>query len=103
MRSFTNNQSSQAGIASITVTMIMMIVISLIVLSFAQIARREQRQSIDRQLSVQAYYAAESGANIARTAILASPSPIMKNTCGPNAQFPNNVIDAQTNVSITCL
>lgn len=45
------------------VTLIMMLVISLIVIGFAQVARRNQREALDRQLSAQAYYAAESGVN----------------------------------------
>ncbi len=60
---------NQRGIVSIVVTMILMIVITLIVLSFAKISRREQRNALDRQLSTQAFYAAESGVNDAKTAI----------------------------------
>ena len=48
---------------AILVTMNLMIVISLIVLGFAQISRRNQRQSLDRQLSTQAFYAAETAVN----------------------------------------
>lgn len=57
---------SQAGMVSIMTTMVLMIVITLIVLGFAQISRRNQRQTLDRQLSTQAFYAAESGINDAR-------------------------------------
>jgi hypothetical protein len=46
-----------------------MIVISLIVLAAAQLSRRGQRQTLDRQLSTQAFYAAESGVNDAVKAI----------------------------------
>lgn len=59
----------EAGLVSIMVTMILMIVISLIVLGFAQVSRRNQRQALDRQLSTQAFYAAESGINDARDLI----------------------------------
>lgn len=38
-------------------------VISLIVLGFSQVSRRNSRQALDRQLSSQAYYAAESAVN----------------------------------------
>ena len=55
--------SEQNGFVSIIVTMIVMIVLTLTVLGFAQLARREQRQSLDRQLSTQALFAAESGVN----------------------------------------
>ncbi|MBA3758297.1 pilus assembly PilX N-terminal domain-containing protein [Candidatus Saccharibacteria bacterium] len=46
-----------------------MIVITLIVLAAARLSRREQQQSLDRQLSTQAFYAAESGVNDASKAI----------------------------------
>lgn len=61
--------AKEAGLVSIMVTLILMIVISLIVLGFAQISRRNQRQALDRQLSTQAFYAAESGVNDARDLI----------------------------------
>ena len=67
MRTMTQQQRlRQAGVVSIMVTMIMMIVITLIVLGFAEISRNEQRSSLDSQLSAQAYYAAESGVNDVR-------------------------------------
>lgn len=53
----------QRGVASILVTLIMMIVISLIVVGFAQVTRRNQREALDQQLSTQAFYAAETGVN----------------------------------------
>lgn len=62
-------QASEAGMVSIMVTMILMIIISLLVLGFAQVSRRNQRQSLDRQLSTQAFYAAESGVNDTRNLI----------------------------------
>ncbi len=60
---------NESGLVSLVVTFIIMIVLSLIVTGFAQIARREGRLSLDRQLSTQATYAAESGINDAKRAI----------------------------------
>lgn len=57
------SESNQRGMASILVTMVLMVVVSLIVLGFAQISRGNQRQALDNQLSKQAYYAAETGIN----------------------------------------
>lgn len=54
---------SQKGMASILVTMVLMVVMSLIVLGFAQVSRRNQREALDNQLTKQAYYAAETGIN----------------------------------------
>lgn len=66
--------TDQNGIVSIMVTLIMMIVISLIVIGFSQVARRNQREALDRQLSTQAYYAAESGVNQAAAFFHNNPS-----------------------------
>ena len=60
---------NQQGIASILVAGIFVVIISLIVTSFALLMRREQRQALDKQLSTQAYYAAESGVNAAVKAL----------------------------------
>jgi hypothetical protein len=59
-------RDDQRGLVSIVVTMIMMVIMSLIVIGFARISRRELRQGLDRQLVSQANYAAESGINDAQ-------------------------------------
>jgi hypothetical protein len=43
--------------------MIMILVLALITIGFAQLGRREQKNSLDKQLATQAYYAAETGIN----------------------------------------
>lgn len=53
----------QAGLVSLLITMIMMVVISLIVIGIAEVSRRNSREALDNQLGAQAYYAAESGVN----------------------------------------
>lgn len=58
-----NILKDESGIVSIVLTVFVMIVLSLVVLAFSQSSRREQRQALDRQLSSQAFYAAESGIN----------------------------------------
>ncbi len=72
---------NQQGIGSLLFTMIMIVVISMIVLGFAQLARRNQRQTLDHQLSSQAYYAAESGVN---TALHILRSPHFNESTGDN-------------------
>lgn len=80
-------QSNQQGMVSILVTMILMLVISLIVLGFGQISRREQRESLDQQLSTQAFLAAESGVNAAFHAIQTQTGGSVqeKTQCGPDS------------------
>lgn len=119
-------QQNETGLVSIVVTLIIMIVLTLIVLGFAQMARREQRLTLDRQLSTQAAYAAESGINDAKRAIFAkeadpnNPYNISggsknKNECPPDGDpgsngDPNSILSSSKtsnklsdSVSYSCL
>lgn len=103
---------SQEGMVAIMTTMVLMIVITLIVLGFAQLSRRTQRESLDRQLTTQAFYAAESGVNDAREIIKQAAAEgreiAEKTDCmgsGPGAFYAglDPTIDADKNVKYTCL
>lgn len=65
MSKHNNNKirSNQEGIVAIIVAVILTVLMSLIILAISQNANREQRQALDRQLSDQAFYNAESGVN----------------------------------------
>jgi Tfp pilus assembly protein PilX len=99
--------------ASIMITMITMIVVSLIVLGFATISRREQGNTLDQQLSTQAFYAAESGIEDARNVIendVKTNQPILPRTsCTANAggatyaTGSQMVLDSAHGVSYSCL
>lgn len=104
----------QKGMVSILVTMLLMIVISLIVLGFAQLSRRNTRQATDRQLSTQAFYAAETGindaANLIKSALASGTAipakPDCTNGSGPAVAFYSTLspdLDAANNVSYSCL
>ncbi|HSX30211.1 MAG TPA: pilus assembly PilX N-terminal domain-containing protein [Candidatus Saccharimonadales bacterium] len=105
--------TKESGMVAIMVTIILMIVISLIVLGFAQVARRDQRQSLDRQLSTQAFYAAEAGVNdaleVIKTAISTNTPVNAKTTCADNGSGQYNslnagsILDAGADVAYTCL
>lgn len=106
----TDRQHNQAGMVAIMVTLILMIVISLIVLGFAQISRRNQRQALDRQLSTQAFYAAETGVNDAadliKAAVASGTAVASKPDCsstGGGFYSLNPVIDSGSEVEYTCL
>lgn len=62
----------QRGLVSFLVVIVIMAILTLIVVAYAQITRREQRQALDRQLNSQAFYAAESGVNDAMRALKAN-------------------------------
>lgn len=104
----------QQGMASIIITLVTMVIISLIVLGFAAISRREQRQTLDQQLSTQAFYAAETAVEDARNVILtrlaADDEVENKTDCitddqggGYRSGLPAMQLNAADNVSYTCL
>ena len=109
-------RKNERGMAAIFITIILMVVISLIVLGFARVTQREQRQALDRQLSTQAYYAAESGVNLARQEISTLTSlgivPPVKADCGEDLDYGDPSVDilsseldvdAAKGVVVTCL
>jgi Tfp pilus assembly protein PilX len=108
-KSMSSLKKNEQGMVSILVTMIMILVITLIVLGFAQVTRRNQREALDNQLSTQAYYAAESGVNAAVNYLSTHPTYGMS-TIGNCTQFINtlgggtvNVLDQDTGTKYTCL
>jgi Tfp pilus assembly protein PilX len=64
-------KTNQSGAAPILFTMFMVIIVSLIAVGFATLVRNDQRATLDKTLSNQAQYAAESSINKVRAAILA--------------------------------
>jgi len=99
--SFKHNQD---GLVSFMVALFIMLMLTLIVLSFATITRREQRQTLDDQLSSQAFYAAETGVNDARKVLSTTPNKSVTDCNLGAAGFSNNVLDGASGlISYTCL
>ncbi len=104
----------QEGFAAIVIAIIMVLVLSLTTVGFAQLMQREQRNALDKQLSSQAYYAAETGVNDAAKAINSGYN-VAKTTCGPLSTTDTtpgatwlagptaNVVNDNTDASYTCL
>jgi hypothetical protein len=108
-----NRKNAESGIVSIFVTMLLIVIMSLLVMAFAQLSRREQSESLDTQLSTQAFYAAETGVNDAKSAIAnfitskQAGTPLdERKTCDDTA-YPelntNKVLSATYDVSYTCV
>lgn len=98
MRAMTRDiRQDQTGLVSIVVTMIMMVIMSLIIIGFARISRRELRQGLDRQLVSQANYAAESGVNDAQAYLRGGGtlSPTAATTCNSYTNPGNGLPKAQ--------
>lgn len=100
----------QEGMVSIFVATLLIIILGLLAMAFAQISRREQRESLDSQLSAQAFYAAESGINDAKAEILSYASThagtiVEKKTCDDSTSpysFDHS-LNSTDNVSYTCV
>jgi len=100
-------RGNERGLISIVITVVIMLVISTVVIAFAQLVRREQRQALDRQLNTQAFYAAESGINDARKVIeTAGLTQDFTSDCNEFAETYNleqTVGDVADGVRYTCL
>lgn len=101
--------NDQRGMVAIVVTSVLMVVISLIVIGFSQVTRRAQRDALDHQLSTQAFYAAESGSNLAKKVVQASlatgAQPPEKPDCPEDANYTGYTLSSSPGpeVKITCL
>lgn len=80
-------QQNQSGLVSFMVVSVLMLVLTLIVVSYARIVSREQIQTLDRQLNAQALYAAESGVNDAARVLAAGEYPEFDNDCTATNNF----------------
>lgn len=103
---------AERGMVSFMVTLIMIMVITLIIVGFSQITRRNQQAQRDRQLSSQAFYAAESGVNSAVRVIRSAPADqvAVKTTCttatsdaSPYTKGINPVLSNNPDIRYTCL
>jgi len=97
--------NKQKGFVSIIVAAVLMILLSLITIGFSRLMQREQRQALDRQLSTQAFYAAETAVNDVRSNLEAGTLPAGdKTTCDVSGIWNNGIIDTGTpEISYTCL
>lgn len=96
----------QEGMVSIIVTMVLIIVMTLVVLAMSRNSIIEQRQALDRQLSDQAFYNAESGINDWANYLYNNPTlQIEKTTCDSSGftGAPNNQIGTDPTNTYPCI
>lgn len=101
-------RTDEKGMVSIMVTMLFVMIAALVVVGFTQIASRNSRQALDRQLSAQAQYAAETGINDAQSKLLtdyaADATLQEQNNCTGSYTKNGGIIGAAADgVSYTCL
>lgn len=90
----------QEGFVSIIVAMVLIAIISLVTLGFAYLAQQNQRNSLNRQLSTQAFYAAESGVNDA-VKNLTTIGDVT--SCNDTNRVGTGTINSTTNIQYTCV
>jgi Tfp pilus assembly protein PilX len=97
---------NESGFASIVVALTIIIILALLTVAFAQLARREQQTSLDKQLAIQATYAAESGINDVVKYLDKIPLNNDANKCiNDPAILPlnSNTVSNSTGASYTCV
>ncbi len=100
--------NKQRGIVSIVVTMLMVMIITIIIIAFGSFSQREQKQTFERQLSSEAFYAAESGISNAIEILKNTPSGTgllvdEKKNCTTGIAGFDYELDGSDNVAISCL
>lgn len=106
MLSMRDYRKNEEGLVAIVVATIIMIILSLITMGFARLMQGEQKQALDRSLSTQAFYAAESAVNdVVRR--IQDENPVTRYTsdktdCRPDATF-NGSVNSANAASYSCL
>jgi Tfp pilus assembly protein PilX len=93
-----NIHNNQKGMSSILFAMIFTIIISLLAVGFATLARNDQRQALDQSLGFQAQYAAETAINQVAAVLKDNPSTAANANCGSNYE-----IETVSGVKVTCV
>lgn len=76
--------SDEQGFASMVIGLVLIVVLGLMTIGFAELARHEQQQALNNQLSTQAFYSAETGINDVKK-VLADPAlATLASTSGTN-------------------
>ncbi len=96
-------EDEQQGFVAIVVAAMLIVLMALITIGFTRLIQRDQRQVLDRQLSQQALYAAESGINDVYTLLQNTTAPAEKTTCDVFGMPRGGVIDDEAGVSYTCV
>lgn len=81
---------NEKGFATIVVSIVVAVIITLITLGYAGAMNRQQRQALNQVLNAQAYYASESGVNDVLADIVNNPTIGAQSNCGATRQIPDN-------------
>jgi len=98
-------RQNEGGFASLVVGLVLVLVLALLTVGFAQLTRHEQQQALGNELATQAYYAAESGINDTIKGIEDNSPSIVSNANVNSGQClnPPTVLSFANDVSYTCV
>lgn len=99
-----DTSAAEQGIVAIFSVMIIMGILTLLIIGYSNITRQAQQRTLNEQLNTQAFYAAESGINEARRALLANianPSVVNKTDCQGGSY--DYQMDPILGIEYTCL
>lgn len=101
----TSVHSNQQGFASLVIGLVLIVVLALLTVGFAQLTRHEEQQALSKQLASQAYYAAETGINDVVKAVNAGTLDPTTITPGSCATIPgvSPDIDVANGVKYSCV
>lgn len=105
MSKFNGRVLRQKGFASIVVSLILVVVLSLITVGFVQLSRREQQNSLNQQLATQANYAAESAINKVVSDLKTPGNTVTSNNrCNASpAAYTTNLLNGSYSASVSCV
>lgn len=94
---------NEKGFASLVIGLILIVVIALLTVGFAQLTRHEQQQALNNLQATQAYYAAETGINDTVKAIDAGALTTSSSTCMTLPPPYSGLSAISANASYTCV
>lgn len=98
-----NQNINQSGMASIMFAMFLVLGISLLAIGFATLVRNDQRQVLDKTLSNQAQYAAESAINKVQSAIKDGTLNAENLNCNGTVGSTTYTPSFTAGITVTCL
>lgn len=99
----TTKKTKEQGFVAIVVAALIMVILSLITIGFTRMMQQEQQEALDRQLTRQALYAAESGINDVYEGLSDGTLTQIEKTDCDVSDLPNDgVISDSTNIAYTC-
>lgn len=94
--------NKQQGMSAILFAMVFAVVLTLLAVGFATLVKRDQRQALDKTLSYQAQYAAETAINRKAAELFNVTTESTSSDCSQSLSI-NNAAAGDANAEVTCI